>query len=114
MFGVVGGHLDGEESAISGLIREVHEEINIQVQPQDLKLVVTVHRKLDYCEYIDLFFTSNTWRGELKNNEPDKHLQYAWFPVCSLPENTMPLVQHALENYLKGMNYLELGWHIKD
>ncbi|WP_082067253.1 NUDIX domain-containing protein [Paenibacillus terrae] len=69
MFAVVGGHLDGGESATSGLIREVKEEINIEVQPQDLKLVVTVHRKLDHCEYIDLFFTSDTWRGELKNNE---------------------------------------------
>ncbi|MFB5268667.1 NUDIX domain-containing protein [Paenibacillus enshidis] len=110
MFGVVGGHLDGGESATSALIRETQEEINIQVQPQDLKLVVTVHRMLDHCEYIDLFFKTDTWEGELRNNELHKHLHYAWFPAYDLPKNTMPLVYHVLGNYLSGMNYLEFGW----
>ncbi|OXM17269.1 NUDIX hydrolase [Paenibacillus herberti] len=110
LFGVAGGHVEGKEPAKSALIREVQEEINIQLAPKQLDLVVSVHRKLEHSEYIDLFFTSDSWSGDLRNNEPHKHNCYAWYPINDLPRETMPLVQDAIQSYLKGINYFEMGW----
>lgn len=109
-FGVVGGHMDGNETARETIIREAQEEVNIQLNPEELKLVGTIHRKLIHCEFIDLFFASQSWLGSLTNKEPEKHSYYKWVEINELPTNTMPLVKTAINNYLNGKSYDELGW----
>ena len=37
-YGFVGGHLDGQESIVSAAIREVKEEIGVDILPNDLNL----------------------------------------------------------------------------
>ncbi|MNW49246.1 nucleoside triphosphate pyrophosphohydrolase [compost metagenome] len=109
-YGVIGGHIDGDETAREAVIREAQEEVNIHLNPECIKFVGTIHRKLSHCEYIDLFFVAESWSGLLENKEPVKHVHYKWFELNSLPHNTMPLVNTAISNYVNGIFYDELGW----
>lgn len=54
------GHLDGNETFIQALIREVKEEVGIKLDPAKLKLVHTMNRKSTE-ERVDFFFTTDKY-----------------------------------------------------
>ena len=68
-----------------------------------------MHRKSE-DERVDFFLEAQKWSGELKNREPDKCDQVAWFPLDELPENTIPYIKRALSNYRQGIWFEEYGW----
>ena len=71
------GGVDQGETAIDALVREAKEEVNVTVQPHELKLAHTMHR-LHHMpdgssfEQIDLFFEPQRFSGEIKNMEQHK------------------------------------------
>ncbi len=98
------GHLDPDETVVQAMVRETKEEINIQLNPEDLKLVHTMHRM---NIYIDFYFTASRYTGEVKNMEENKCDALDWFPLEALPENIVPSVKSALDNYPKGVTFSE-------
>jgi ADP-ribose pyrophosphatase YjhB (NUDIX family) len=108
-YSVVAGHLDGGETVTQAAIREVREEIGVDVQPGDLQVVGVMHRRSD-DERVDFFLAATAWSGEVSNREADKCDALAWFPPGALPENTIPYVKRALENYQRGVWFEEFGW----
>jgi 8-oxo-dGTP diphosphatase len=110
MYGLVAGHLDGDELATTGLVRESFEEAGVTVKPEDLQLVHTSHR---LCrdqtgqERMDLFFETRQWQGEVANKEPEKCDDLSWFPIDNLPKNTIPLVRSVLNDIGQGIHYSE-------
>lgn len=108
-YGLPSGHLEDNESAARALCREVKEEINIKLKPQDLKLIQVLHRK-ESDNRIDLFFITKSYQGIPKNNEPDKCDEINWFSINHLPPNTIPYIKKAIKNYFKKVFYSEIGW----
>jgi len=104
------GHHDGSESITYAMARETLEEIGIRINPSDLKMAHVMHKK-QADERIDFFFTTDKWLGEPVNAEPHKCDDLNWFPLDSLPKNTIPYVRTALANYLKGTYFSEFGWN---
>lgn len=109
-YGLVAGHIDGAESARAAVIREASEEAGISISPEDLVLVVTMHRHSPDREYIDLFFNAGAWRGEPKVGEPDKCDHIDWFAIDELPLTTIDYVRRAVECFRDGVTYCEFGW----
>ncbi|MBC7981879.1 NUDIX domain-containing protein [Candidatus Parcubacteria bacterium] len=109
-YGLPAGHLDGNETAREGGVREVKEEIGININPLDLKVVHIMHRKAEKDERIDFFMTTEQYTGEIKNCEPEKCDELKWFPFNNLPENIIPYIQEVLNNYKQGKIYSEFGW----
>ncbi len=81
-----GGHVDEGESILQAAVRELKEELDISVQPQDL-----VFRLIEpTLTHLNLFFEVARYRGKIKNNEPHKHSDAAFLmpdsvgvhPVC--------------------------------
>jgi ADP-ribose pyrophosphatase YjhB (NUDIX family) len=70
------GHCE-QESAITCLIREAHEEAGPQIQPQDVELVHVVHHidRAGDRPRMGLFFGARAWAGEPQLREPDKCTQ---------------------------------------
>ncbi len=108
-YSVVAGHLNGGETVIEAAIREAKEEAGVAIRPKDLRVVGVMHRKSN-DERIDFFVAARAWSGEPSNREPDRCDRIAWFPIRSLPENTIPYVSRALENYRNGVWFDEFGW----
>ena len=111
-YSLVSGHIDGNEPFSVAMIREAHEEAGITIKPEDLKFAQAVHRhdSQDDREYIDIFFVADTWQGEVTNMEPEKCDELAWYPLNDLPNNIVPGVRAALDNYNDGQAYVEVGW----
>jgi 8-oxo-dGTP diphosphatase len=108
-YSVIAGHLNGGEQIKTAAIREALEEVGIVVSPSDLQVVGVMHRLSD-DERIDWFLAASVWSGEITNQEPDKCDQLAWFEIDSLPENVIPYVRRALNNFRYGRWYDSFGW----
>ncbi|MFH1959613.1 MAG: NUDIX domain-containing protein [Patescibacteria group bacterium] len=103
------GHLDDNESITQALLREVKEEIDLDLKPEDVELVHIMHRREDDIR-IDLFFTAKKYQGIPRNAELDKCDDLSWFPLDSLPENTLLYIREAIKNYFSKTLYSEVGW----
>jgi 8-oxo-dGTP pyrophosphatase MutT (NUDIX family) len=108
-YSVVAGHLNGDEEVKAAAIREAKEEAGIEISPQDLEVVGVMHRRAD-DERVDFFLATSSWSGEIVNNEPGRCDDLAWFDVEELPENVIPYVRRALENYRHGRWFDSFGW----
>ena len=108
-YGLPAGHLEDNESATEGLLREVKEEIGIKIKASDVQLVHVMHRR-EKDNRLDLFYTSKSFRGKIKNTEPNKCDDVRWFELDKLPKNIIPYVEKALRCYQKGIIYSEVGW----
>ena len=109
-YSVPAGHLDGGEQVIQAAIREVREEVGIEITPEDLDVVGIMHRQAE-DERIDFFIVARRWDGEPRNCEPDKCDQLYWVDIDKLPGNVIPYVRRALENYQVGRWFDSFGWH---
>ncbi len=108
-YSVIAGHLDGNEEIKVAMIREAWEEANIKLIASELQIVGVMHRKA-VQERIDFFLMANSWIGEIVNKEPGKCDDLRWFPLTGLPENTIPYVKKAIENYQQGNWFDSFGW----
>jgi 8-oxo-dGTP diphosphatase len=109
-YGLPAGHMDGNETAREGCVREVREEIGILVEPKDLTLAHLSHRKAARDERFDLFWMTSSYTGEIRNVEPNKCDDLSWFPLDALPPNTIEYIRLAIEHVQKGVLYSEYGW----
>ena len=108
-YSVVAGHLNGGETVIAAAIREAKEEAGVTIRSQHLEVVGVMHRKSN-DERVDFFLATTVWSGEPSNREPDKCDELAWFPVTALPDNMIPYVRRALDNYQQGVWFEAFGW----
>lgn len=108
-YSVVAGHLDGGEQVKTAMIREAREEIGINIQESDLTVVQIMHR-LSTDERIDFFLHSVRWDGVISNLEPNKCDHLAWFPIHQLPQNLIPYIRKAIQNYQQGIWFDSFGF----
>ena len=104
------GKLEPKESVENAIIREVKEEINIDIKNETLRTIQVMNRNGIDRERIDYFFTVDRWNGEIKNNELNKCDDLKWFDLDKLPENTIPYIKEAIINYNKKIKFSLFGW----
>jgi len=111
-YSVPAGHIEEGEPATKAMIRETEEEIRAKIPSEDLTFCGVMHRRKteEGEERVDFFFTTNKWQGEIKIGEPDKCDNLQWFPLDQLPDNIVPYIKTAIDNYRKGLVYSEFGW----
>ncbi|MBC7836893.1 NUDIX domain-containing protein [Acetobacteraceae bacterium] len=107
-YGLPAGHIEDGETFKEGAAREAKEEAGVEILPEDLELKVVMQRKGG--ARIDLFFEPKKWSGEVVNGEPEKCDDLSWFPIDSLPANTMDYMREAIECWQNGTFYSEVGW----
>jgi 8-oxo-dGTP diphosphatase len=109
-YSMIAGHLDGDETFIQTIVREAQEESGIIINPDDLRVVHVMHRKVPTHERVDIFLQAARWEGEPKIMEPHKCDDLQWFDKHRLPDNVIPYVKQAIDNIRKGNIYSEHGW----
>ena len=108
-YSVVAGHLDGGEKVWQAAAREAKEEAGIDLREEDIQMVGVMHR-ISESERIDFFVVVERWQGEIENMEPERCDDLSWFGVDALPENTIPYIRQAIENYHAGVWFDYFGW----
>jgi len=107
------GHVETGENFTQCVVREIKEEIGIDLKPEDVKVVHIMHRNSNEAEIgnrIDTFFVAEKWDGEIENKEPNKCDDLSWFDLNNLPENIIPYVKQAIDCIIKKEFYSEFGW----
>lgn len=109
-YSLIAGHLDGDELATEGMIREAREEAGIVLRPEQIKFAHVAHRLSRGSvgqERLDLFFEAWDWEGEPTNMEPEKCGELKWVPIENLPTETLPLIKLVIGSVLKGNAFSE-------
>jgi 8-oxo-dGTP pyrophosphatase MutT (NUDIX family) len=109
-YSLIAGHIDGNETVFEAMIREAKEETGIVVDKKDLKPATVIHR-MSEVEYIDFFFVADKWIGEPEIKEKNKCDQVGWFNLNNLPDNLLPFIKEAMENYKNKIAFFESGWN---
>ena len=110
------GHVDEDESMIACAIREAREEIGIDIKPADIVFTTIIHKGSggqpppDGRPYYNGHFFVEKFRGEPRNCESNKITGLKWFYIDELPENMFADRGDAIQNFIKKINYSEVGW----
>jgi 8-oxo-dGTP diphosphatase len=108
-YSVPAGHLDGGETVVAAAVREADEEVGVRIETGDIRFLSVMHR-IDGEERVDFFVHVQKWDGKPYNAEPDKCDELRWTNLHELPENTIPYIRKAIQNYLKETPFDEFGW----
>ncbi|HEY0473478.1 MAG TPA: NUDIX domain-containing protein [Kribbella sp.] len=103
---VPAGHVEHGESAVTAALREVQEEVGVEIDPADLVPVTAMHRTggngQSIDERVDFFFTASRWQGEPRLMEPDKATGLDWFSFDKLPDPVVPHEARVLAGLRSG------------
>lgn len=109
-YGVIAGHLDGDETFMQAMVREAKEEAGIGIKAEKMEVVHVMHRKCPHEERVDFFIKAKRWDGEPRIMETDKCDDLRWFDIDGLPNNVIPYVRQAIGCILGKKFYSEFGW----
>ena len=108
-YSLISGHIDGNETVFEAMVREALEEADLKIDPQDLIPATVIHRKSDF-EYIDFFFIVKQWQGTPTIKEPNKCDDLSWHSLNNLPNNLLPFITEAINNYQNKTAFFVSGW----
>lgn len=98
MYALVSGHLEKNESLVNAIIREVKEEINLDIRSCNVTFVCFIRSGND--NYINSYFKCDNFDGKIENMEIDKCLDLKWFNIDHLPDNIIPNDKRAIFNMI--------------
>lgn len=102
---IPGGGLEENESLTHAVTREAKEELDVDVDPADVKLLYILHLNK---QTLGFYFITTRWQGEPKNNEPNECSEVAWFSMDQLPQEMSPFAERVIEGRKSGKNYFYL------
>ena len=96
-----GGHIEQNETIFEGAVRELYEELDIKVKETDLefKMVEPV------ADYIVFFLEVKNYQGEIKNKEPEKHVDIKFLHL--MDEKIHPDTQNEIIKIEQGSSFLQ-------
>lgn len=109
-YSFIAGKVEPNESFTQCVIREAKEEAGILIKPEDVSVVHVMHRENPETQWVDVFFQTKKWVGEIINREPHKCDDLSWFDLDALPKNTIPYIKQAIEAIRANTIYSEYGW----
>ncbi len=113
MYSLPAGKLEQGETVHQALVREVKEEIGIDISMDTdwLKSTNILHRySSDGTVAMDFFQRCHEFKGVVENREPEKCDGLIWAPLEAIPANTIPYVKRGVMNSLQGIILDEYIW----
>lgn len=110
-FGLVGGHVEPDESPIEALCRETFEEIGIHLDPEHLHLIKVIYRGKGSTNKVHFIYQASKWEGSPVNREPKKCKGLEWCARNELPTDLSPTTYLSLHPEADDRLYLESHDH---
>lgn len=101
------GKVEPDEDLAAAMTREAREEIGLALSGEQVRLAAVVHHRAPGAEArLGFFFeAAGRWTGEPVNAEPHKCGGLAWYPLESLPANTVGYTRAGVDLYRRGLPY---------
>ena len=106
MYELPGGHLEKDEDLYDAMIREIKEELLIDLNKEDINLIYLLHHYTG--ERLNFIFTAPINDLEPKIGEPNKCDELIWVPINDLPNNTTDKVKLILNDVINEIHYNKL------
>ena len=97
---IVGGKLDFLETLEECAVREVREEVGVEVSIESLLCVTDHCLPAEGQHWVSPAYLAQIRKGEPANREPDKTEAVQWFAISELPENLTMTACNAIRAYL--------------
>jgi len=105
LWGLPGGHVEGNETLAQAAARETAEEVGVTVRSSDLRPVGFTRYADAEVQGVDVFFTTHTWTGEpAAVGECDA---VAFFDPAALPPDALPWLGRALDTHVLRGNWFD-------
>ena len=98
-----GGHLESGEDLYDAMIREVQEELVVDLLKEDIKIVQVFHHYSG--KRINFIFESDGTNIDPKIGEVDKCDELKWVNINELPDNLTKKFRIIINNMIKGCFY---------
>jgi mutator protein MutT len=106
-YSIPGGSINIGETFEVAAIREIKEEINLDIW--EPKVIAVTNNLETYKEegkhYVSIILLVNKYFGELKNMEPEKCEDWIWVDPNKIPQPHFDASRLAVECYLKNSFY---------
>lgn len=108
-YSVPAGHVDGGESARAAMLREIYEEVGVELTEGDITFGHVMHRNQvsEPHERIDFFYVTKDFSQPINNCEPDKCDELRWVDPSNPPQNMVEYVRKALRHVTEEVFYSE-------
>ena len=108
--GLPAGHVDLGETPTDCVVREVGEELGVELDPAALHPAgVMFIRSLE--PRVDIFFTISTWVGVPQIREPHKCIELVWAHPENLPADALDFLGQAWADARDGQVLREYGFN---
>jgi len=98
---IPGGRVEFMEKLEDAIIRELKEELGIDVVVEDLLRVTDHIVPADNAHWVSPAFLVRVMKGQAQNMEPHATKEVRWFPLTELPEKLTLTTRGAVESYFK-------------
>jgi 8-oxo-dGTP pyrophosphatase MutT (NUDIX family) len=108
---VVGGHIKSDEPLDRAARREAEEETGVRVSARQQEFCGLLHRHAPGgIDRVTAVFVAQSWTGEPRNAEPDKHEALFWVSMEKPPPTCHPHTTAIFRLLTEGPSYRALDW----
>lgn len=106
-----GGHIEVGETPIVAILREIKEELGVDVKKEDLEFACVVARNASDGETVAYEFVIRDKEYSFVNAEPEKCSELVWVDLNVLADEIIDDFKQIIAGGIVGRNiYLEVGY----
>jgi len=106
---IPGGRVEFMEKLEDAIVRELKEELGIDVIVEDMLRVTDHIVPADNAHWVSPAFLVRVVGGQAENLEPEATRRVEWFPLDALPDKLTITTRSAVEAYFKKYGSANLG-----
>ena len=113
LYSLVGGCMEDGETVKQAAVREIKEEVGLEVHEDDIEVISVLHRitpKPDSWQSIEFVLLVNKFSGNPNLLENNVCGDLKWFPLENLPQNISHYAKQAIDNYINKEMFSEINF----
>lgn len=112
-YSLVGGCMEDGEEVKQAAVREIKEEVNLDVKEADLEIISVFHRVTpapDRWQSIEFVLLCKNFSGGETLMESEVCGDLKWFALDALPQNISQYAKQAINNYINKVSFSEINF----